>query len=86
LLNELRASETRIKFLFQAVPSALANPASKIYNVNFSDDGILGLRYSQNMPPQGTGEDGYQFQDTVGWVVGRQSFRIGADVESHSGN
>jgi hypothetical protein len=79
LLNELRASETRIKFLFQAVPSALANPASKIYNVNFADDGILELGLSQNIP-QGTGEDGYQFQDTVGWVVGRQSFRIGADV------
>jgi hypothetical protein len=79
LLNELRGSETRIKFLFQAVPSALANPASKIYNLNFSDDGIPELGLSQNIP-QGTGEDGYQFQDTVGWVIGRQSLRIGADV------
>ena len=79
LLNEFRVSETRIKFLFQAVPSALANPASKIYNLNFSDDGIPELGLSQNIP-QGTGEDGYQFQDTVGWVAGRQSFRFGADV------
>ncbi len=79
LLNELRASETRLHFYFQALPSALANPASKIYNLNFSDDGIPELGLSQNIP-QGTGEDGYQFQDTVGWVVGKHSFRIGADV------
>jgi hypothetical protein len=79
LLNEVRASETRIDFLFQALPSALANPASKIYNLNFLDNGILELGLSQNIP-QGTKEDGYQFQDTVGWVVGRQSLRIGADV------
>jgi hypothetical protein len=79
LLNELRGSETRIDFLFQAVPSAVANPASKIYNLNFTDDGIPVLGLSQNIP-QGTKEDGYQFQDTVGWVVGRQSFRFGADV------
>ncbi len=79
LLNELRASETRIHFLFQALPSALANPASTLYNLNFSDVGIPELGLSQNIP-QGTKEDGYQFQDTVGWFVGRQSFRIGADV------
>jgi Carboxypeptidase regulatory-like domain/TonB-dependent Receptor Plug Domain len=79
LLNEFRVSETRIKFLFQPVPSALANPASKIYNLNFADNNLPVLGLSQNIP-QGTGEDGYQFQDTVGWIVGRQSFRLGADV------
>ena len=79
LLNELRGSETRIKFLFQALPSALANPASKLYTLNFADSKLPTLGLSQNIP-QGTGEDGYQFQDTVGWVVGRQSLRIGADV------
>lgn len=79
LLNELRGSETRIKFLFQALPSALANPASKFFTLNFTDTGIKTLGLSQNIP-QGTGEDGYQFQDTVGWVIGRQSLRLGADV------
>jgi len=79
LLNELRGSETRINFLFQAVPSAVSNPASKIYNLNFADDGLPELGLSQNIP-QGTKEAGYQFQDTVAWVAGRQSFRFGADV------
>jgi Carboxypeptidase regulatory-like domain/TonB-dependent Receptor Plug Domain len=79
LLNEFRVSETRINFLFQALPSSLANPASKLPTVNFSDVGLPVLGLSQNIP-QGTGEQAYQFQDTVGWVIGRQSLRIGADV------
>lgn len=79
LLNELRASETRISFEFQPTPDALANPVATVFNVNFTDNGIPVLGLSQNMP-QGTKEDAYQFQDTVGWTKGRQSLRIGVDV------
>ncbi len=79
LLNEFRASETRIAFTFAPTPEALANPLAKTFNVNFTDNGIPVLGLSQNIP-QGTKEDNYQYQDTVGWTVGRQSLRIGADV------
>jgi hypothetical protein len=79
LLNEFRVSETRIGLLFQALPSSLANPASKSYSLSFGGNGIPVLGLSQNIP-QGYEEDGYQFQDTVGWNAGRQSFRLGADA------
>lgn len=79
LLNEFRVSETRISFKFAPTPDALTNPLAKNFNVNFTDNGLPVLGLSQNMP-QGTKEDAYQYQDTVGWTIGRQSLRIGADV------
>jgi outer membrane receptor protein involved in Fe transport len=79
LLNELRASETRISFTFTATPQALANPVANVENINFTDVGIPVLGLSQNIP-QGTKEDAYQFQDTIAWTKGRHSIRAGADV------
>jgi outer membrane receptor protein involved in Fe transport len=82
LLNELRASETRVNFLFQPTPQTVANPLSKNYNITFSGQGFGGtnpLGISQNMP-QGTNEELYQFQDTVTWTRGRHTIRTGADV------
>jgi outer membrane receptor protein involved in Fe transport len=82
LLNEFRASETRINFLFQPTPETLANPLSKNYNITFSGQGFGGttpLGISQNIP-QGDKEDLYQFQDTVSWTRGRHTVRVGADV------
>ncbi len=79
LVNELRGSITRINFLFQPTPDALANPASKLPTVSFLDNGIPNLGLSQNIP-QGNKENFYQYQDTISWTVGKQSLRIGADV------
>jgi outer membrane receptor protein involved in Fe transport len=82
LLNELRASETRVNFLFQPTPETVANPLSKNYNITFSGQGFGGtnpLGISQNMP-QGTNEELYQFQDTVTLTHGRHTIRVGADV------
>ncbi|QNI30559.1 carboxypeptidase regulatory-like domain-containing protein [Alloacidobacterium dinghuense] len=86
LLNEFRASMTRIDFLFQATPETNANPLAKNYSLEFQDayNGgstpsfpVLGI--SQNIP-QGRLENFYQFQDTVSWNIGRQSIRMGADI------
>jgi hypothetical protein len=82
MLNELRASETRVNFLFQPTPQTLANPLSKNYNITFSGQGFGGtnpLGISQNMP-QGNNEELYQFQDTISWTHGRHTLRFGADV------
>jgi outer membrane receptor protein involved in Fe transport len=79
LVNELRGSITRVNFLFQATPAALANPASQLPTVSFLDDGIPNLGLSQNIP-QGSKENYYQYQDTVSWTLGKQTLRIGADV------
>src|SRR5215469_3622871 len=87
LLNEFRASETRINFQFQGTPETLKNPYAKLYNITFNNTGLAGngtgsnaaFGVSQNMP-QGRKEELYQFQDTVGYTHGRQSFRIGAEV------
>ncbi len=86
LLNEFRASLTRIDFLFQATPETKANPLAQNYNLEFQDvfNGgnfpsfpVLGI--SQNIP-QGRRENFYQFQDTVSWNIGRQTLRMGADI------
>jgi hypothetical protein len=79
LLNEFRASETRINFQFYPKADTLANPAARLPSINFTDVNIPVLGVSQNMP-QGRGEQLYQFQDTVGWTRGKHSLRIGADV------
>jgi outer membrane receptor protein involved in Fe transport len=82
MLNEFRASETRVNFLFQPTPQTLANPLSKNYNITFSGQGFGGtnpLGISQNLP-QGTNEELYQFQDSMTWTRGRHTVRFGADV------
>ena len=83
LLNELRASETRVNFLFTATPQTLANPLSSNYNITFSGAGFGGsaspLGVSQNIP-QGRDEELYQFQDTVSWSHGRHAVRAGVDI------
>jgi outer membrane receptor protein involved in Fe transport len=87
LLNEFRASETRINAQFLGTGETLKNPTAKLYNITFSGTGLAGtgnspaaaFGVSQNMP-QGRIEALYQFQDTVGYTRGRQSFRVGADV------
>ena len=83
VLNEFRASETRVRFLFAATPQTAANPLSTNYNITFSGQGFGGantpLGISQNFP-QGQMEDLYQFQDTVSWTHSRQTLRAGVDI------
>jgi len=83
LLNEFRASETRINFLFAPTPQTVANPLSSFYNITFNGQGFGGantpLGISQNIP-QGRGEGLYQFQDTMTWTRGRHTLRMGADI------
>ena len=83
LLNEFRASETRVNFLFSPLPQTLANPLSTLYNITFNGQGFGGtltpLGISQNMP-QGRIEDLYQYQDTVSWTHGRHTLRMGTDI------
>ena len=82
LLNEARASETRITFLFAPTAETLANPLVKSNSLTFQGQGFGGatpLGISQNIP-QGSIEELYQFQDTVSWTHGRHTVRAGADV------
>jgi hypothetical protein len=77
VLNEFRASETRISFLFSPLASTLANPAYALPTVNIA--GFPSLGPGQNFP-QGRAEDLYQIQDTVTLTRGRQSIRAGIDI------
>ncbi len=79
LINEFRVSEVRLNTQFAPTPETLANPLAKIYNVTLSGSNLPTLGVSQNIP-QGRIQQLYQFQDTVGWTVGRQSVRMGADI------
>ena len=77
ILNELRASETRISFLFAPLASTLANPAYALPTLTITNFPTLGP--IQNFP-QGRAEDLYQLQDTFSLTRGRQSLRIGFDI------
>jgi hypothetical protein len=87
LLNEFRVSETRINAQFLGTPDTIANPLAQLYNVTFTgthlasspNGAVQAFGVSQNMP-QGRIEELYQFQDTVGYTHGRQSFRAGVDI------
>ncbi|MCL2660276.1 MAG: carboxypeptidase regulatory-like domain-containing protein [Acidobacteriaceae bacterium] len=84
LVNEFRVAETRLNFMFAPTAETLANPqyfAPTLFIREFSDayGSPVNLGTNNNFP-QGRAEDLYQFQDTVGWTRGKQSFRIGFDV------
>lgn len=79
LINEFRASEVRLNTQFAPTAQTLANPLARNYNISLSGSSMPTLGVSQNMP-QGRLQELYQFQDTVGWIKGRQSLRMGADV------
>ena len=77
LLNEFRVSETYANPLFVQEPSTLANPIYSLEDVSIAGLPLLGPLQGE---PQGRREELYQFQDTVSWTKGRQSFRIGFDL------
>ena len=77
LLNELRASETRLGFFFAPTATTLANPLYA--NATMSMAGITALGPNQNFP-QGRSQDMYQYQDTISWTYGRHTIRAGADL------
>ena len=79
LLNEFRASEVRLSSQFAPTPQTLANPLARNYNVTLTGSELPTLGVSQNIP-QGRIQELYQFQETVGWTVGRHSLRMGIDV------
>jgi hypothetical protein len=81
LLNEFRASETRISFLFAPLAATIANPLYTLPTLEFNTvtPEIAPLGPNQGYP-QGRGQDMYQWQDTVSWTHGRQSVRAGADI------
>ena len=77
LLNEFRASETRIDFRFGVPASTVANPLFS--KPTITADFLPTLGVPSNIP-QGRGHDTYQFQDTIAFTKGRQTIRAGADV------
>jgi outer membrane receptor protein involved in Fe transport len=80
MINEFRASVTRINFLFAPLPATVANPLYTAPVVNVANTGLPQLGPQSTSLPQGRGHDFYQFQDTVSKTFGRQTLRIGADV------
>lgn len=84
VVNELRASETRLGFLFSPTAGTLANPLYAlptigIANVAVDRGGATSLGADQNFP-QGRHEDLYQIQDTVSITHSRQTLRVGFDI------
>jgi hypothetical protein len=77
IVNEFRASETRISFAFAPTAETMANPLYTAPRLNFTDLSSLG--FNQNFP-QGRSQDMYQVQDTISWTFGRHTVRFGADL------
>ena len=77
LLNEFRASETRLSSHFGPTAETLANPLYTAFNLDLAD--ITELGFNQNSH-QGRDEDMYQWQDTVSWTHGRHTLRAGVDI------
>jgi len=80
LINEFRASVTRINFLFAPLPATVSNPLYTAPVVNIANTGLPQLGPQSTSLPQGRGHDFYQFQDTVSKTFGRNTLRVGADV------
>ena len=84
IVNELRASETRLGFTFSPTAASLANPLYAlgtigIANVAVDNTGHSSLGPDQNFP-QGRHQDLYQIQNTVSITRGRQTMRVGFDI------
>ncbi len=79
IVNELRASETRISFAFAPTPSALANPLYALPTLTIANIAPGSIGPDQNFP-QGRSEDLYQIQDTVSITRGIQTLRVGFDI------
>ena len=88
LLNEFHVSEARLAFTFSPTPQTVANPLNSQFTISMptikgtTTAGSLtfpALGPNQNFP-QGRKEGLYQFQDTVRYTMGKQSFSFGADI------
>jgi Carboxypeptidase regulatory-like domain/TonB-dependent Receptor Plug Domain len=77
VINELRLSYGRIGFTFGLPSSTTSNPLFGQPGIGVT--GIQGYGIPTAMP-QGRFHDTYQLQDTVTWVKGKHTWKIGADV------
>ncbi len=84
VVNELRASETRLGFLFSPLASTSANPLYALPTLSIPTVAVNNSNASALGPnqgfPQGRHEDLYQVQDTVSITHGRQTLRVGFDI------
>ena len=80
ILNEFRASETRINFAFAPTTTTLANPAYSLPLLALGGYPGSSLGAQTAAFPQGRAEDLYQVQDTFTYTHGRQSIRAGIDI------
>ena len=89
LTNELRAGFNRLRISFhQALtedPSTfgISSPSTVFPNVTVPGAMSFG---GINGEPQGRGDNAYQYTDTVGWIRGRHSIRMGAEFRRFANN
>lgn len=80
MINEFRASITRINFAFAPLPATVTNALYTSPVITISNTGLPQLGPQSTVLPQGRGHDSYQFQDTVSKTFGRHTLRVGADA------
>ncbi len=89
LTNELRAGFNRLKISFnpafkeEPATFGITSPSTVFPNVNIpgamSFGGISG-------EPQGRGDTTWQYKDTVGWIRGKHSLRMGGEIRRFASN
>jgi hypothetical protein len=89
LTNELRAGFNRLRISFNQAftenPSTfgIASPSTVFPNITVPGGMSFG---GINGEPQGRGDNTYQYSDTVGWIRGRHSIRMGGEFRRFANN
>ena len=89
LTNELRAGFNRLRISFDQAftenPSTfgIASPSTVFPNITVPGAMSFG---GINGEPQGRGDNTYQYSDTVGWIRGRHSIRMGGEFRRFGNN
>ena len=89
LTNELRAGFNRLKISFNADFTAdpstfgITSPSTVFPDVNIPGAMSFG---GINGEPQGRGDTTYQYSDTVGWIRGKHSIRVGGEFRRFASN
>ena len=78
LLDEFRASYSRIGFNFDFQPATYANPLGTAPTTSIS--GLTGFG-APGGDPQGRFHNTYQFQNAVSWTKGNHFLKFGADID-----
>lgn len=79
-VNEFRFSYSNIDFSFAPSAATLAGPLANTSGISLANTGLPGLGIPTGIP-QFRGHKSYQFQEALGYTLGRHTFKFGGDID-----